>query len=184
MTAHFIHDAYFSRGLDQADPDVAAAIKGELHRQQEQIELIASENIVSRAVLEAQGSVLTNKYAEGYPGRRYYGGCEFVDVTEDLARERAKQLFGAAFANVQPHSGAQANQAVFFALLQPGDTFLGMDLACGGHLTHGSPANQSGKWFRPVTYKVREDDFLIDYDNVAEMAQREKPKLIVAGASG
>lgn len=183
MTAHFIHDAYFSRGLDQADPDVAAAIKGELHRQQEQIELIASENIVSRAVLEAQGSVLTNKYAEGYPGRRYYGGCEFVDVTENLARERAKQLFGAAFANVQPHSGAQANQAVFFALLQPGDTFLGMDLACGGHLTHGSPANQSGKWFRPVTYKVREDDFLIDYDNVAEMAQREKPKLIVAGAS-
>ena len=183
MTAHFIHDAYFSRGLDQADPDVAGAIKGELHRQQEQIELIASENIVSRAVLEAQGSVLTNKYAEGYPGRRYYGGCEYVDVTEDLARERAKQLFGAAFANVQPHSGAQANQAVFFALLQPGDTFLGMDLAAGGHLTHGSPANQSGKWFRPVTYKVREDDHLIDYDHVAEMAQKEKPKLIVAGAS-
>ncbi|WP_407059716.1 serine hydroxymethyltransferase [Brevundimonas bacteroides] len=178
-----MHDAYFSRGLDQADPDMAAAIKGELHRQQEQIELIASENIVSRAVLEAQGSVLTNKYAEGYPGRRYYGGCEYVDVTEDLARERAKQLFGAAFANVQPHSGAQANQAVFFALLQPGDTFLGMDLAAGGHLTHGSPANQSGKWFRPVTYKVREDDHLIDYDHVAEMAQQEKPKLIVAGAS-
>ncbi len=183
MTAHFIHDAYFSRSLDQADPDVAAAIKGELHRQQEQIELIASENIVSRAVLEAQGSVLTNKYAEGYPGRRYYGGCEFVDVTEDLARERAKALFGAAFANVQPHSGAQANQAVFLALLQPGDTFLGMDLAAGGHLTHGSPANQSGKWFRPVTYTVRESDHLIDYDHVAEMAQREMPKLIVAGAS-
>ncbi len=183
MTAHFIHDAYFSRGLDQADPDVAAAIKGELHRQQEQIELIASENIVSRAVLEAQGSVLTNKYAEGYPGRRYYGGCEYVDVTEDLARERAKQLFGAAFANVQPHSGAQANQAVFFALLQPGDTFLGMDLAAGGHLTHGSPANQSGKWFRPVTYTVNADTHLIDYDHVAEMALKEKPKLIVAGAS-
>ena len=183
MTAHFIHDAYFSRGLDQADPDVAAAIKGELHRQQEQIELIASENIVSRAVLEAQGSVLTNKYAEGYPGRRYYGGCEYVDVTEDLARERARQLFGAAFANVQPHSGAQANQAVFLALLQPGDTFLGMDLAAGGHLTHGSPANQSGKWFRPVTYTVRESDHLIDYDHVAEMALKERPKLIVAGAS-
>ncbi|MES2862384.1 MAG: serine hydroxymethyltransferase [Pseudomonadota bacterium] len=183
MTAHFIHDAYFSRGLAQSDPDVFAAITGELHRQQEQIELIASENIVSKAVLEAQGSVLTNKYAEGYPGRRYYGGCEYVDITENLARARAKELFGAAFANVQPHSGAQANQAVFFALLQPGDTFLGMDLAAGGHLTHGSPANQSGKWFRPVTYKVREDDHLIDYDHVAEMAQKEKPKLIVAGAS-
>ncbi len=134
-------------------------------------------------MLEAQGSVLTNKYAEGYPGRRYYGGCEYVDVTENLARERAKQLFGCAFANVQPHSGAQANQAVFQALLQPGDTFLGMDLAAGGHLTHGSPANQSGKWFRPVTYTVRQGDCLIDYDNVAEMAEREKPKLIIAGAS-
>ena len=183
MTAPFIHDAYFSKGLAEADPDVFGAIQGELHRQQEQIELIASENIVSKAVLEAQGSVLTNKYAEGYPGRRYYGGCEFVDVTEDLARERAKQLFGAAFANVQPHSGAQANQAVFLALLQPGDTFLGMDLAAGGHLTHGSPANQSGKWFRPVTYSVNPDTHLIDYDHVAEMAQKEKPKLIVAGAS-
>jgi glycine hydroxymethyltransferase len=183
VTAHFIHDAYFSRGLAQSDPDVFAAITGELHRQQEQIELIASENIVSKAVLEAQGSVLTNKYAEGYPGRRYYGGCEYVDVTEDLARERAKSLFGAAFANVQPHSGAQANQAVFLALLQPGDTFLGMDLAAGGHLTHGSPANQSGKWFRPVTYSVSADTHLIDYDHVAEMALKEKPKLIVAGAS-
>jgi len=183
VTAHFIHDAYFSRGLSQSDPDVFAAIEGELHRQQEQIELIASENIVSRAVLEAQGSVLTNKYAEGYPGRRYYGGCEYVDVTEDLARERARTLFGAAFANVQPHSGAQANQAVFLALLQPGDTFLGMDLAAGGHLTHGSPANQSGKWFRPVTYSVTADTHLIDYDHVAEMALKEKPKLIVAGAS-
>jgi len=183
VTAHFIHDAYFSRGLAQSDPDVFGAIQGELARQKEQIELIASENIVSKAVLEAQGSVLTNKYAEGYPGRRYYGGCEYVDVTENLARERAKALFGCAFANVQPHSGAQANQAVFLALLQPGDTFLGMDLAAGGHLTHGSPANQSGKWFRPVTYTVRQDDHLIDYDNVAEMAEREKPKLIIAGAS-
>jgi len=179
----FTHDAFFSKTLADADPDIFGGIQGELRRQQEQIELIASENIVSKAVLEAQGSVLTNKYAEGYPGRRYYGGCEFVDVTENLARERAKQLFGCAFANVQPHSGAQANQAVFQALLTPGDTFLGMDLACGGHLTHGSPANQSGKWFRPVTYKVREDDHLIDYDHVAQMAEQEKPKLILAGAS-
>ena len=182
MTA-FTHDAYFSKSLAEADPDIFAGIQGELGRQKEQIELIASENIVSRAVLEAQGSVLTNKYAEGYPGRRYYGGCEYVDVTENIARERAKALFGCAFANVQPHSGAQANQAVFQALLTPGDTFLGMDLAAGGHLTHGSPANQSGKWFRPVTYKVREDDHLIDYDHVAEMAEKEKPKLILAGAS-
>ncbi|WP_439477755.1 serine hydroxymethyltransferase [Brevundimonas sp.] len=182
MTA-FTHDAYFSKCLAEADPDIFGGIQGELGRQKEQIELIASENIVSKAVLEAQGSVLTNKYAEGYPGRRYYGGCEYVDVTENLARERAKQLFGCAFANVQPHSGAQANQAVFMALLQPGDAFLGMDLAAGGHLTHGSPANQSGKWFRPVTYKVREDDCLIDYDHVAEMAEKEKPKLILAGAS-
>jgi glycine hydroxymethyltransferase len=179
----FTHDAYFSKSLAEADPDIFGGIQGELGRQKEQIELIASENIVSKAVLEAQGSVLTNKYAEGYPGRRYYGGCEYVDVTENLARERAKALFGCAFANVQPHSGAQANQAVFQALLQPGDTFLGMDLAAGGHLTHGSPANQSGKWFRPVTYTVRQGDCLIDYDNVAEMAEREKPILIIAGAS-
>ncbi|WP_332654377.1 serine hydroxymethyltransferase [Brevundimonas sp.] len=179
----FTHDAFFSKSLADADPDIFGGIQGELRRQQEQIELIASENIVSKAVLEAQGSILTNKYAEGYPGRRYYGGCEYVDVTENLARERAKQLFGCAFANVQPHSGAQANQAVFQALLTPGDTFLGMDLAAGGHLTHGSPANQSGKWFRPVTYKVRESDCLIDYDHVAEMAEKEKPKLILAGAS-
>jgi glycine hydroxymethyltransferase len=179
----FTHDAYFSKSLAESDPDIYGGIQGELGRQKEQIELIASENIVSKAVLEAQGSVLTNKYAEGYPGRRYYGGCEYVDVTENLARERAKALFGCAFANVQPHSGAQANQAVFQALLTPGDTFLGMDLAAGGHLTHGSPANQSGKWFRPVTYTVREGDCLIDYDNVAEMAEREKPKLIIAGAS-
>ncbi|HYC98299.1 MAG TPA: serine hydroxymethyltransferase [Brevundimonas sp.] len=182
MTA-FTHADYFSKSLADADPDIFGGIQGELRRQQEQIELIASENIVSRAVLEAQGSVLTNKYAEGYPGRRYYGGCEYVDVTEDLARSRAKELFGCAFANVQPHSGAQANQAVFQALLTPGDTFLGMDLAAGGHLTHGSPANQSGKWFRPVTYKVTEDTHLIDYDHVAEMADKEKPKLILAGAS-
>ncbi|HEX8661020.1 MAG TPA: serine hydroxymethyltransferase [Brevundimonas sp.] len=182
MTA-FTHADYFSKSLAEADPDIFGGIQGELGRQKEQIELIASENIASKAVLEAQGSVLTNKYAEGYPGRRYYGGCEYVDVTEDLARSRAKQLFGCAFANVQPHSGAQANQAVFQALLTPGDTFLGMDLAAGGHLTHGSPANQSGKWFRPVTYKVREDDCLIDYDHVAEMAEKEKPKLILAGAS-
>ena len=179
MTA-FTHDAFFSKSLADADPDIFGGIQGELARQKEQIELIASENIVSKAVLEAQGSVLTNKYAEGYPGRRYYGGCEYVDFTEDLAREA---LFGAAFANVQPHSGAQANQAVFQALLTPGDTFLGMDLACGGHLTHGSPANQSGKWFRPVTYKVKESDHLIDYDHVAQMAEQEKPKLILAGAS-
>ncbi len=182
MTAS-ARDAFFSTDLAAADPEIFKGIQGELGRQQEQIELIASENIVSKAVLQAQGSVLTNKYAEGYPGRRYYGGCEFVDVTEDLARNRAKELFGCAFANVQPHSGAQANQAVFMSLLQPGDVFLGMDLACGGHLTHGSPANQSGKWFRPVTYKVREDDNLIDYDHVAEMARAEKPKLIIAGAS-
>ncbi len=181
--AAFTHGAFFSKTLADADPDIFKGIQGELHRQQTQIELIASENIVSKAVLEAQGSVLTNKYAEGYPGRRYYGGCEYVDVTEDLARDRAKQLFGCSFANVQPHSGAQANQAVFMALLKPGDTFLGMDLAAGGHLTHGSPANQSGKWFRPVTYTVRQDDHLIDYDHVAEMAEREKPKLILAGAS-
>ena len=182
MTA-FTHDAFFSRSLAEADPDIFGGIQGELGRQKEQIELIASENIVSRAVLEAQGSVLTNKYAEGYPGRRYYGGCEYVDVTEELARSRARELFGCAYVNVQPHSGAQANQAVFMALLKPGATFLGMDLACGGHLTHGSPANQSGKWFRPVTYKVREDNHLIDYDHVAQMAEQEKPALILAGAS-
>jgi glycine hydroxymethyltransferase len=173
----------FDRFLADADPELSAAIHRELHRQQTQIELIASENIVSRAVLEAQGSILTNKYAEGYPGRRYYGGCEYVDEAERLAIERAKALFGCAFANVQPHSGAQANQAVFMALLQPGDTFIGMDLAAGGHLTHGSPANQSGKWFRPVPYTVRKDDHLIDYDALAELAQKEKPKLIIAGGS-
>jgi glycine hydroxymethyltransferase len=174
---------FFTAPLKAADPEVFNGIQGELRRQREQIELIASENIVSRAVLEAQGSVLTNKYAEGYPGRRYYGGCEFVDETERLAQERAKKLFGCAFANVQPHSGAQANQAVFMALLTPGDTFLGMDLAAGGHLTHGSPANQSGKWFKPIAYSVRPDDCLIDYDAMEAIARREKPKLILAGAS-
>jgi glycine hydroxymethyltransferase len=176
-------DRFFEAALDRVDADVKASIDAELTRQQSQIELIASENIVSRAVLEAQGSVLTNKYAEGYPGRRYYGGCEFVDEVERLAIERAKKLFDCKFANVQPHSGANANQAVFFALLQPGDKFLGMDLASGGHLTHGSPVNVSGKWFHPVAYGVREDDHLIDYDQVAEIAQREKPKLIIAGGS-
>jgi glycine hydroxymethyltransferase len=174
---------FFTASLENADAEVMSAIGRELSRQQRQIELIASENIVSRAVLEAQGSVLTNKYAEGYPGRRYYGGCEFVDEAERLAIERAKALFNCAFANVQPHSGANANQAVFFALLRPGDKFLGMDLACGGHLTHGSPVNISGKWFQPVAYGVRQDDHLIDYDQVADIARREKPKLILAGAS-
>jgi len=176
-------DRFFEARLERGDPDVQAAISAELGRQRRQIELIASENIVSRAVLEAQGSVLTNKYAEGYPGRRYYGGCEFVDEVERLAIERAKRLFDCKFANVQPHSGANANQAVFFALLNPGDKFLGMDLACGGHLTHGSPVNVSGKWFQPVAYGVREDNHLIDYDQVAEIARRERPKLILAGAS-
>ncbi|WP_395443765.1 serine hydroxymethyltransferase [Caulobacter sp. UC70_42] len=175
--------AFFGADLATADKDIFDRIGRELDRQQNQIELIASENIVSKAVLEAQGSILTNKYAEGYPGKRYYGGCEYVDEIETIAIERAKSLFGAGFANVQPHSGSQANQSVFMALLQPGDSFLGMDLAAGGHLTHGSPANQSGKWFKPVSYTVRQQDQLIDYDNVAEVAEREKPKLIIAGGS-
>jgi glycine hydroxymethyltransferase len=178
-----IRPAFFGADLAAADPAIAEAIAHELTRQRNQIELIASENIVSRAVLEAQGSILTNKYAEGYPGRRYYGGCEYIDVLEQLAIDRAKALFGAGFANVQPHSGAQANQAVFMALLAPGDTFMGMDLAAGGHLTHGSPANQSGKWFKPVAYTVRQDNQYIDYENVAEVAERERPKLIIAGGS-
>jgi len=176
-------DRFFEAALSRVDSEIADAIAAEKARQGRQIELIASENIVSRAVLEAQGSVLTNKYAEGYPGRRYYGGCEHVDEVERLAIERAKRLFECGFANVQPHSGAQANQAVFLALLQPGDSFLGMDLACGGHLTHGSPANLSGKWFKPVAYGVREDNQLIDYEDVAAIAEREKPKLIIAGGS-
>ncbi|MBV9905203.1 MAG: serine hydroxymethyltransferase [Alphaproteobacteria bacterium] len=175
--------SFFGKGLAQADPEVARAIADELGRQRNKIELIASENIVSRAVLEAQGSVLTNKYAEGYPGRRYYGGCEYVDVAEELAIDRAKRLFNCQFANVQPHSGAQANQAVFFALMRPGDTFLGLDLAAGGHLTHGSPANQSGKWFKPVSYTVRRQDHRIDMDEVEALARAHKPKVIVAGGS-
>ncbi|ERL25353.1 serine hydroxymethyltransferase [Mitsuokella sp. oral taxon 131] len=169
--------------LKQADPKVAAAVDGELRRQRTKLELIASENIVSKAVMEAQGSVLTNKYAEGYPGKRYYGGCECVDVVESLAIERAKKLFGAAYANVQPHSGAQANMAVFFALLQPGDTVMGMKLTDGGHLTHGSPVNMSGKYFRIVPYGVARETEQIDYDALEAKALEVKPKLIVAGAS-
>jgi glycine hydroxymethyltransferase len=174
---------FFEAALAEADPDVAKAIGQELGRQQHEIELIASENIVSKAVLEAQGSVLTNKYAEGYPGRRYYGGCQYVDVVEILAIERVTRLFDCKFANVQPNSGSQANQAVFLALLQPGDTFLGLDLACGGHLTHGSPVNLSGRWFKPVPYGVRQDTQQIDMDAVAEIALEHKPKLILAGGS-
>ncbi|HEY2447036.1 MAG TPA: serine hydroxymethyltransferase [Rhizomicrobium sp.] len=174
---------FFTENLARADPEIARAVDDELRRQQDKIELIASENIVSKAVLDAQGSVLTNKYAEGYPGRRYYGGCEFVDVVEEIAIERAKKLFDCSFANVQPHSGAQANQAVFFALLQPGDTFMGLSLDAGGHLTHGSPVNQSGKWFRPVAYGVRRQDQLIDMDAVAALAREHRPKLILAGGS-
>jgi glycine hydroxymethyltransferase len=182
-TARFLPARFFQASLAEADPEIAAAIAQELVREQDGIELIASENIVSRAVLEAQGSVMTNKYAEGYPGRRYYGGCEFVDVAETLAIERAKQLFGCAFANVQPHSGASANLAVFLALLNTGDTFLAMDLAAGGHLTHGAPVNFSGKWFKPVSYGVRAEDGLIDYDVVEKLAHDHKPKLIIAGGS-
>jgi glycine hydroxymethyltransferase len=176
-------DSFFTASLAQADPEIAAAIQGELGRQRHEIELIASENIVSRAVLEAQGSVMTNKYAEGYPGARYYGGCEWVDVAETLAIERAKRLFGAAFANVQPNSGSQMNQAVFLALLQPGDTFMGLDLAAGGHLTHGSPVNISGKWFKASHYTVRREDQIIDMDAVAKQAEQVRPKLIIAGGS-
>ena len=176
-------DKFFSDTLFDADPEIAAAIAHERDRQQFQIELIASENIVSRAVLEAQGSVMTNKYAEGYPGRRYYGGCEFVDVAETLAIDRAKRLFACRFANVQPHSGAQANQAVFVALLQPGDTILGLALAAGGHLTHGARPNLSGKWFNAVAYGVRPDDGRIDFDEVERLAEQHRPKLIIAGGS-
>ena len=175
--------AFFSAPVATADPEVFHGLKGELHRQQTNIELIASENIVSRAVLEALGSVLTNKYAEGYPGRRYYRGCEVVDEVEQLAIDRAKKLFNANFANVQPHSGAQANQAAFMALMKPGDTFMGMDLSAGGHLTHGSPVSQSGKWFRPIPYTVRRQDGTIDYDSLAELAGQHKPKIIIAGGS-
>lgn len=174
---------FFSQSLEQRDPDIFSSVRKELSRQQDQIELIASENIVSRAVMEAQGTVLTNKYAEGYPSRRYYGGCEFVDIAEDLAIDRAKKLFGCEFVNVQPHSGAQANQAVFMALLKPGDTVLGLSLAAGGHLTHGAPPNQSGKWFNAVQYGVRQDTAQIDYDELAALAKEHQPKLIVAGGS-
>jgi len=178
-----VTEAFFSRPLEEADKDIFGAIRNELGRQRHEIELIASENIVSRAVMEAQGTVLTNKYAEGYPGKRYYGGCQFVDVVEELAIERAKQLFDCKFANVQPNSGSQMNQAVFLALLQPGDTFMGLDLNAGGHLTHGSPVNMSGKWFNPVPYTVRKDDELIDMDEVAAIARANKPKLIIAGGT-
>ena len=176
-------NGFFSNTLSQTDPEIAAALHDELVRQQDQIEMIASENIVSNAVLEAQGSILTNKYAEGYSGRRYYGGCEYVDVVETLAIDRAKQLFGCKFVNVQPHSGAQANQAVFLALLQPGDTVLGMSLASGGHLTHGAGPNLSGKWFNAVQYGVSRETGTIDYDEVRALAEEHKPKMIVAGAS-
>lgn len=178
-----LSNSFFSAGLADTDPEIARAIDLELGRQRDEIELIASENIVSRAVLEAQGSVMTNKYAEGYPKKRYYGGCQFVDIAEELAIERAKRLFDCGFANVQPNSGSQANQAVFMALMKPGDTFMGLDLACGGHLTHGSPVNMSGKWFNVVSYKVRPEDQIIDMDEVARLAREHKPKVIVAGGS-
>ncbi|MGC6511600.1 MAG: serine hydroxymethyltransferase [Parvibaculales bacterium] len=174
---------FFNQSITDRDADIAAAIAQELSRQQNQIELIASENIVSRAVLETQGSIMTNKYAEGYPGRRYYGGCEFVDIAENLALERVKKLYNCAYANVQPNSGSQANQAVMQALLKPGDTILGMSLAAGGHLTHGAPPNQSGKWFNAVQYGVRRDDHLIDYEEVEALAKEHKPQLIIAGGS-
>jgi glycine hydroxymethyltransferase len=176
-------DTFFSATLAQADPEIADVITSELSRQRDEIELIASENIVSRAVLEAQGSVLTNKYAEGYPGRRYYGGCQFVDVAETLAIERLNRLFGSTFANVQPHSGAQANAAAFMAMMDPGDTFLGLNLAAGGHLTHGMKINMSGKWFNAVPYNVGREDHRIDMDEVAKLAREHKPKVIVAGGS-
>ena len=175
--------SFFSADLAEDDPDLYDAIRGELGREQNEIELIASENLVSPAVLEAQGSLLTNKYAEGYPGRRYYGGCEFVDVAETLAIDRAKKLFGCGFANVQPSSGSQANQGAFMALVEPGDTILGMSLAAGGHLTHGAKPNQSGKWFDAVQYGVRREDSRIDYEEVERLAKEHQPKLIVAGGS-
>ena len=178
-----LSNSFFSAGLADSDPEIARAIGLELGRQRDEIELIASENIVSRAVLEAQGSVMTNKYAEGYPGRRYYGGCQFVDIAETLAIERAKRLFGCGFANVQPNSGSQANQGVYNALLQPGDTILGMSLDAGGHLTHGAKPNQSGKWFHAVQYGVRRQDSLLDYEQVAALAAEHKPKAIIAGGS-
>jgi glycine hydroxymethyltransferase len=183
MSATTSSSPFFSNSVDQTDPELAAAIRDELGRQRDEIELIASENIVSQAVLEAQGSVLTNKYAEGYPGRRYYGGCQYVDVAETLAIERAKQLFGVAYANVQPNSGSQANQGVYQALIQPGDTILGMSLDAGGHLTHGAKPNQSGKWFNAIQYGLRKQDGLVDMDQVRQLAREHKPKMIVAGFS-
>jgi glycine hydroxymethyltransferase len=176
-------EALFSTPLSESDPQIAEVIALELGRQRNEIELIASENIVSRAVLEAQGSVLTNKYAEGLPGKRYYGGCQYVDIAERLAIERVTKLFGCKFANVQPHSGASANEEVFFALMAPGDTFMGLNLAAGGHLTHGSPVNISGKWFKPVPYGVSRDDQRIDIEELARLARAHKPKLIIAGGS-
>jgi glycine hydroxymethyltransferase len=177
------HKNFFNQSLIDSDPELLVSINEEMSRQQDQIELIASENIVSRAVLEAQGSIMTNKYAEGYSGRRYYGGCEYVDIAENLAIERAKKLFGCEFVNVQPHSGCQANGAVMMALLQPGDTIMGMSLAAGGHLTHGAPPAQSGKWFNAIQYGVRHDDALVDFDEVEKLAKEHKPKLIIAGGS-
>jgi glycine hydroxymethyltransferase len=182
MTSHR-DTGFFTESLATRDPELYGSITNELGRQRDEIELIASENIVSRAVMEAQGSVMTNKYAEGYPGKRYYGGCEFVDVAENLAIERAKQLFGCGFVNVQPNSGSQANQGVFQALIKPGDTILGMDLASGGHLTHGAAPNQSGKWFNAIKYGVRQQDNLIDYDQIEALAVEHQPKLIIAGGS-
>ncbi len=176
-------NSFFSASLAEADPEIARAVELELGRLRDEIELIASENIVSRAVLEAQGSVMTNKYAEGYPGRRYYGGCQFVDIAERLAIERACKLFSCRFANVQPNSGSQANQAVFMALMQPGDVFMGLDLAAGGHLTHGSPVNMSGRWFKPVSYGVDRQTQRVDMDQVEALAREHRPKLIIAGGS-
>jgi glycine hydroxymethyltransferase len=183
QTAYKLSNSFFGASLAETDPEIARAIDLELGRQRDEIELIASENIVSRAVLEAQGSVMTNKYAEGYPGRRYYGGCQFVDIAENLAIERLTKLFGCKFANVQPNSGSQANQAVFLALLQPGDTFMGLDLAAGGHLTHGSTVNMSGKWFKAVSYGVNPETQTLDMEQVAKLAREHKPKLIIAGGS-
>ena len=183
MTASPVNPGFFTESLASRDPELMGAVTNELGRQREEIELIASENIVSMAVIQAQGTVLTNKYAEGYPGRRYYGGCQYVDVAENLAIDRAKQLFGCEFVNVQPHSGSQANQGVFQALIQPGDTILGMNLASGGHLTHGAAPNQSGKWFHAVQYGVREDDNRIDYDQIQALATEHQPKMLIAGGS-
>lgn len=183
MNASHRDTGFFTEALSQRDPEIFGSITSELGRQRDEIELIASENIVSAAVMQAQGSVMTNKYAEGYPGRRYYGGCQYVDVAENLAIDRAKQLFDCGFANVQPNSGSQANQGVMQALLQPGDTILGMSLDAGGHLTHGAKPNQSGKWFNAIQYGVRQQDNMLDYDQVAELAQEHQPKMIIAGGS-